>query len=243
MKEYPMTMNKKHFTAISNDLIKGKQSMTLQEARIIRLLVTQVVKEDKDLKTYTCRIADLANFLGVPSENLYRDVRSICKQLMTRTIYVGTEDPKMPWKIFQWVQRAEYDGNGNLTLMLSNQIAPYVVNLEQWFTQYKIGNILAMDSYYAIRLYELLRCDDGIRRHTEPFHEYTVQELRSYFNCEKKYKTTAEFNRKVTIVAINEINSKTDIKVDVEYRKTGRAITSIRFYIMPNSELVGQMTL
>lgn len=53
-----MQYNSEYFTVAANDIIKGKQSMTLQTARLIRLLVTQVVKEDKDLKTYSCRITE-----------------------------------------------------------------------------------------------------------------------------------------------------------------------------------------
>lgn len=47
-----MTYNDKHYAVMANDIVKGKQEMTLWEARIIRLLITQAVKEDKDLKTY-----------------------------------------------------------------------------------------------------------------------------------------------------------------------------------------------
>lgn len=242
-KIYPMALEKKHYTVLANDLIKGKQSMTLQEARILRLLITQVVKEDKDFKTYTCRISDLAKFLGITSESLYRDIPKICKQLLSRIIYVGTGDPKKPWKIFQWLQLAQYDGNGNLTLMLSNQIAPYVLGLEKWFTQYQIGNVLALDSFYAIRLYELLRCDDGVTRQERSYLEYTVQELRTFFDCENKFNQIGQLKEKVIERAIKEINEKTDIRVSVEYIKTGRAVTSIRFYVMPTPELLGQQVL
>lgn len=243
MKEFPMKLDKKYYTVLANDLIRGKQSMSLQEARIVRLLVTQVVKEDKDFKTYACRITDLASFLGIAKNNLYRDIQRICESLIEKKIKVSTGNPKEPWRIFQWIQLAQYDGNGNLTLMLSNQIAPYVLNLEKWFTQYQIGNILAMDSYYAIRLYELLRCDDGITRQEKAYQEYTVQELRVFFDCEEKFSKISQFKLKVIDTAISEINKKTDIRVSVEYKKTGRAITSLRFYIMPTPELLGQQRL
>ena len=77
-KDYDMTYNAEHYTVAANDIIKGKQSMTLQTARLIRLLITQVVKEDKDLKTYSCRIIDLAKFLNIDSSNLYKHIRTIC---------------------------------------------------------------------------------------------------------------------------------------------------------------------
>lgn len=242
-----MNYEKNHYVVMANDLIKGKQEMTLQEARVIRLLVTQVVKEDKDLKTYTCRIQDLAKFLGIDSSNLYRDIFEFCNGLLGKKVRIYTGNPKQPWDIFQWVQLARYDGNGTLTLMLSEQIKPFVIELNSYFTKYQLGNVLAMQSYYAIRLYELIKCQDGITREEKDFHEFSITYLREYFCCENKYKKIIDFKRKVIETAINEINDKTDMRLVVEYMKTGRAITSVRFYIHANhhpaeEQLEGQLS-
>lgn len=238
---YPVVYNKEHYTVMANDIIKGKQDMTLQQARMIRLLVTQVVKQDKNLKTYTCRIQDLARFLSIDSSNLYKNVQKFCSDLLSLQVHVSTENPKEPWKIFQWMQLAEYDGNGNLTLELSNKIKPYVVELEKWFTQYKLGNVLAMQSFYSIRLYELIKCQDGITRTEKYFNEFTMEYLRQYFCCEKKYKLNKDFKKNVIEVAVRGINEKSDIRLSpVEYIKTGRTITSVRFYVHDN---YGQLKL
>jgi len=241
-KIYPVTYNKEHYVVVSNDIIKGKQEMSLQQARIIRLLITQVVKEDKDLKTYTCRIQDLATFLNIPSSNLYRDVRQLCDDLLGLKVRVGTNNPKQPWEIFQWVQLAKYDGNGNITLMLSNQIKPFVIELNEYFTQYQQTNILTMQSYYAIRLYELLKMTDGIEKYKSEF-TFSVVELREYFCCENKYKSFKDFRIYVIETAIKEINLKTDLMVTPIYKKMGRAFTHINFEVHCQSkkQLEGQV--
>lgn len=229
-KIYPIAYDKKHFVVMSNDIIKGKQEMSLQQARIIRLLITQVVKQDKDLKTYTCRIHDLAEFLEIATSNLYRDVRQLCSDLLKLQVKIGTGNPREPWRIFQWLQLAQYDGNGNITLMLSNQIAPFVLELDKYFTQYQQANILTMQSYYAIRLYELLKMQYGINQYTSNFN-FTIDELREYFCCENKYKAFKDFRVRVIEIAVNEINSKTDLLVTPTYLKTGRTITNIDFEV------------
>lgn len=234
--KYPIQYNREHYTVMANDVIRGKQEMTLQEARIIRLLITQVAKEDKDLKTYTCRVKDFAAFLGVTSQSLYRDVKNICEDLLKRIVRIGTGDPKQPWKSFQWVQLAEYDGNGNITLMLSEQIRPFVLALDRWFTRYRLRDILSMNSFYAIRLYELIQCVDGETGGVRDVQEYTIQYLREFFCCENKYGTTAEFNRKVIGTAVREINAKSDLWLDVLYKKTGRSITSAEFRVSVNPQ-------
>lgn len=235
VKKYAMTYNSEHYTVAANDIIKGKQAMTLQTARLIRLLITQVVKEDTDLKTYTCRIADLANFLNVPSSNLYRDIRQICNCAMCSTVSIGDGDPKHPWKMFHWLSTAQYDGAGTLTLRLSDEIKPYVLELEKWFTQYQLKNILEFSSYYAIRLYELIKCRDGENKNSQSELEFSIDELRTFFDCEKKYQKISQFKEKVINIAVREINEKSDIWVNPTYQKTGRMITSVVFEIHTNA--------
>jgi plasmid replication initiation protein len=239
-----LAYNENHNTVMANDIVKGKQEMTLQEARLLRLLITQIAQEDKDLMTYTTKISELAEFLGIPKNNLYRDVRDICRSLIRRGVSVGTRNPRQPWKEFQWLQLAEYDGNGNITLMLSNQIKPFVIGLSEYFTQYKLANILAMNSVYAIRLYELLKCNDHKR--VDDYPTYTVKELRQAFECEKKYKLFADFKRYTIDVSVREINTKTDLYISrVEYIKDSRAVVGLKFiygYLKPQ-QLPGQFSL
>lgn len=226
----PMVYNKEHYTVMANDIVRGKQEMSLQEARIIRLLITQVVKEDKDLKTYSCSIKDLATFLEIDDSNLYRDIKTICENLLQRIVRVESGDPKKPWKAFQWVQKAEYDGAGTITLMLSEQISPYVLELDRYFTQYQLENVLYMNSFYAIRLYELLRADCYTLSSCS--NEYSVNFLRTFFSCEDKYKLYGDFKRRVLEVAVKEINSKADIEIiNMNEYKTGRRITSVEFQV------------
>lgn len=234
VKKYEMTYNSDHYTVAANDIIRGKQSMTLQTARLIRLLITQVVKEDKDLKTYVCKISKLAEFLNIPSSNLYRDIREICDCAMKSVVYIGTGNPKEPWKMFHWLDTAEYDGNGVITLKLSEKIKPYVLELEKWFTQYQLKNILEFNSYYAIRLYEIIKCEDGSTGGMKSELEFEIEELRQYFDCENKYIRISQFKEKVIEVAVREINDKSDIYIIPTYKKTGRAITSVSFEIHAN---------
>lgn len=232
--KYEITYNSEHYTVAANDIIRGKQTMTLQTARLIRLLITQVVKEDKDLKTYACRIQDLAQFLNISPDNLYRDIDGICDSAMKSIVYIGTGNPQKPWKRFQWMSSAEYDGAGTLTLRLSDEIKPYVLELDKWFTQYKLKNILEFKSYYAIRLYELIKCEDGLTYNEKETIDFEISELRTYFDCEKKYERVSQFKAKVIDIAVREINEKSDMYIVPIFKKTGRTFTSVEFEIHPN---------
>ena len=223
--------NKNHYTVMANAIIRGKQTMSLQEAKLIRLLITQIAKNDKDFKTYQVNIKELARFLEVPDNNLYRDIRNICDKLLTRIVRINTNDPTKPWKVFQWLQPAEYDGHGTITLMLSNQIAPYLLQLNAWFTQYQLKNILAMKSFYSIRLYELLKLSVGEDRRKKMEYIFSIQALREYLECESKFKKIIDFKKYVLDIAVRDISEYSEYNCRYEGKKTSRSITDIIFYL------------
>jgi len=225
--------NKEHYAVMANEIIKGKQAMSLQEARLIRLLIMQVSKDDADFKTYKVNIHDLADFLDIDPSNLYREIREICQSLMTRTIKIQKENE---WKIFQWLQLAEYDGRGTITLMLSNQIAPYLLQLKSWFTKYQLKNILVMKSFYSIRLYELLKLTIGEDRKKIMRYTFEVQYLREYFECEIKFKKIIDFKKYVLDIAVRDISEYSEYNCTYECQKTGRTITEVIFLLEEKEE-------
>jgi len=228
-----ISYNKDYYAVMANAIIKGKQTMSLQEAKLLRLLITQIAKNDTDFKTYKININELANFLEVDSSNLYREVRNICQSLMTRTIKIqkGNE-----WEIFQWLQLAKYDGKGTITLMLSNQIAPYLLQLNAWFTKYQLKNILAMKSFYAIRLYELLKLTVGEDRKKRLKYTFSVQYLRECLECEQKFERIIDFKKKVLDIAVRDISQYSEYNCTYECQKTGRTITEVVFLLEEKEE-------
>ena len=235
-KSREMVLNEDYYTVAANDIIKGKQAMKLQTARLIRLAITQVAQQDKALQTSTVSITNLAEFLNISRDNLYRDIREICKQAMESVVYIGTPNPKNPWKMIHWIGCAEYDGAGELTIKLSHELKPYVLELDKWFTQYQLKNILEFTSFYAIRLYEILKCAEGEDPYENKGREYyyTIEELRQFFGCEDKYERVSQFKAKTIEVAVREINEKSDIEVYHEYKKRGREVVGVTFGVTMN---------
>lgn len=225
--------NQRHIST-ANELIKGKQGkMSLQLARLIRIAISQVSRADTELLEYTCKLIDISDFLQIPKNNLYRDIDKITDEGLRSVITI--RQPDMSYKKFQWLSLCRYNNNnGTLTIRLHNELKPYITQLENYFTQYQLENILQLNSYYAIRLYELIRCDDGITRNSKSYINYSIDFLRDYFGCEKKYKRIVDFKKKVIDVAVREINNKSDYLLYPSYKKEGRSIKEITFEIHTN---------
>lgn len=238
MDEKKMNLNTSYPVCMDNDLITGKQCMGLNEAKLLRLAIMQVVKEDADLKTYKVRIIDLATALGIPSGNLYRDVRDMCKSLMTQVVIIGDHTkPKKAWKMFQWVSCAEYDGNGTITIALHDSLKPYLLGLSQWYTTYSCDSILAMKSVFAIRLFELIRAEmrfNGLPPKEGIAVMLYLDNIRKACDCEKTFKQFGQFREKVIDISLREINEKTGFKMSYNkesYVKEGKKVIGIRFIV------------
>ena len=62
----------------ANELLRSKQSdLTLMESKLIRLAVSQIMKGDKDLRTYKVNVSQLAEFLEVPKTCLLYTSRCV----------------------------------------------------------------------------------------------------------------------------------------------------------------------
>ena len=112
-KTFELKLNSDYYVVTANDLIKGRQKMSLREAQLLYIAMAQVVKEDKDFKTYTTTVPELAAFMGIDPNSLYRDLEGICTNLLQRVvkIQIGGENARgrKKWKAFQWINCAEYD--------------------------------------------------------------------------------------------------------------------------------------
>ena len=227
----------------ANELIRSRQDeLTLLEAKIVRLAIAQVLKDDTDLITYTCKVTDLAKFFGLKPSNVYAEMNTLTTGLLTKVIKITTgrhtKTGKCNYIKFHWVDYAKYE-NGVITLKLSEHLKPYLLGLNELFTMYGITNILGLPTNYAIRLYELLSSFQNLSQDS-PYMDseiqlkkneivFSVEYLRDYFNCLGKYKNTNDFLKRIITPSIDSINKKTVLKVDFRKVHTGRKITHIVF--------------
>lgn len=236
-KEYPLKLNPDYYVVTANDLIKGRQKMSLREAQLLFIAISQVVREDKDFKTYTTTVTELANFMGIDENSLYRDLEGICTSLCKQVVKIqigGTNARgKAKWKVFSWVQSAEYD-SGKLTLRLSDDIKPYLLELDKYYTQTQLGTLMTFRSYYTTRLYQYLRADTGAKWESVEEWCFTCEELRELFQVkEKQYKLPRDLIRYTIMPALEELgNSDYAYIWDYEEHrasKRGRPLTGVSF--------------
>ena len=236
-KQYPIKYDTTYRVVTANDLIKGRQKMTLREAQLLFIAISQVVYEDKDFKTYVTTVPELARFMGIDENSLYRDLESICTSLMQRVIkiQIGGENAKgrKKWEIYHWVSSAKYD-NGTLTIRLSEDIKPYLLELEAHYAQPFLGTLMTFRSYYATRLYQYLLAENNERWGSVEEWCFTCEQLRELFQVgEKQYPRNYDLVRYTIKPALDELGASNFAYVwDYEEHRAarrGRPLESVSF--------------
>lgn len=215
----------------SNKLISANYNLSLQEQKIILTLASMVQPQDTEFKEYEFKIKDFIKLLDIKDEKKYIEVPKITKDLMKKVFEI--RDDK---KILQlaWLNSVEYElGAGMVRLQFSPKLKPYMLELKELYTSYRLENVLSLKSKYSIRLYEVLKSNAFKKQVT-----IELEELKSMVGAkEKAYSIYNNFKNRILLKAQEELEEKTDIYFEFEELKTGRKVTGIKFIIHTNKAL------
>ena len=219
----------------SNSLIEARYRLSVQEQRLLAIMVSDINPEDRDFKKYRYRISDILEWLDIEDKGYYKKIREVTRRLLTRVVTIHQGNT-----LFQttWLAGAKYYfKEGVIELSFHPDLKPYLLQLKECFTKYALKNVLELKSKYAFRLYELLKQYQAIGT-----RKFSLKELRELLGIEQEeLKLWIDFKRRVLEISKREINAKTDIKIDYKTEKVGRKIEYIIFSI-ETKEKVNKIT-
>ncbi|WP_176345149.1 RepB family plasmid replication initiator protein [Priestia aryabhattai] len=226
------SINIKNWVTKSNILIESTYKLSLQEQRILLIMASKVQPNDETLKTYRFRAKDFIEIVGnKKGTGFYSYLKEIVNGLQTKILTIKEKGRQ---RNYNWVITSIYEENeGYITLQFHPSLKYLFLELKEKFTSYQLENVVRLNSVYSIRIYELLKQYERLRK-----RELTLEELRHFLAIEPtKYKQYGHFKSKVLAVAQKEINNKTDIYFEFVEIKTGRKVTSIEFIITSSPAL------
>lgn len=219
--------------AQSNKLVEAhyRQEYTVQEQRTVLWVIGEIHKEDfiyhekNKLKEIQIAASDYANLMDIPVKNVYRDAKKIGESLMEKVLAI--KEPN-GWLLIHWLSSMRYD-NGIITVKIHPDLIPYLIDLKEKFTSFKLENILYLNSSYAIKIYQLLA-----QYKINGKREITLNDLRSILGIGeiKTYQAYGAIKRRILEVAKREINEKTDLSFSYKTDKQGsRKVVKLIFKI------------
>ena len=238
-------MNRKKAIIVkSNDYVLAHYHLETYEQKIILLCISKIKQnqlEGKAALDFTLQVSEIKKFLGIKSNDIYKELKNIALKLTDHFIEIEIEKG---FKMIRPFPYAEYS-NGQFILHFEKSMEPQLINLASNYTQYALDNVKMLKSTYSIRLYEVLKSYEFKKT-----QKLELEELKEMIGVKEKiimdsskpktgenilikdkYKLYGDFKRRVLVIAQKEIEKSTDIRFDFEEIKSGRKVTQIIFKI------------
>jgi plasmid replication initiation protein len=215
-----------------NSLTTARYDMTALEMDIMFALLARLSKDDKPGTMYQLRVQELEKLTG--RDWNYHRLGPAVTSLVGRNYHIEDGDS---WLKVAMLASAEYlKGQGIIELEVSEKLRPYLVDLKNNFTSYKLHSVLSLSSKYAKRIYELASQwkDLGETK------TYSLDEFKFMLALKdpagkgkEQYKQISQLKEFVLDIAREQINEHTDLHVSYELVKEGRSYQKVRFFVVP----------
>lgn len=246
----------------ANYLIEHRIGMTKDENRFFLSLVSLISGKDDNTLTYQIPVSDFAETWGIDPDRKYHAIKRVCTSLRHRgfTLEAIDADGKRMYLDTAILAGSQYkQGEAVVNVSISAEIKPFLQNLHNNFTPYRLRQVVELDRAGAtvstIRLYEI--CCEWLHRGG---HIYTIAELREVLdlysykfikaNGKKiyavdengqrvrdkiKYPRVNGMKEKIINPAVALINEHTDL--DVSYEILGRGLSAaVKFTVAKKAD-------
>ena len=134
---------------------------------------------------------------------------------------------------FTLMSNAQYlKGEGRISCSFNSYVVPHLIGLQNKFTTYPLGSTVDFKSSYTWRIYEVLVSWAKDRKDTDGilagWFTTEIVELRQMLGVPNSYRWS-DFKRQVLDTAKAELLEKANIELEIQYVKTGRKISHLKF--------------
>lgn len=226
---FPQLYKSRNTTAQHNDLIQACYEMTLNEKRVLMLGLWKISEHHRENYPYeldfTITATEWAKFFRLKSNAVYSEFKKAIESLRKRGVKLKHTDTS--GEVFGWIEKYKYwDKEGTITGTFTRRAAEYLTGLTGNYTQVDLLTIANLQSFYAIRLYELLRQWNS---HKEKKLDITVDRLREILCLTDEYPRFSKLRKWVIDPAIEQLTMHTDIKPTLEVFYIGKTAAQLIF--------------
>jgi plasmid replication initiation protein len=224
-------MNKELEVRQANALTNARYEYTETQANIFLVLLSKLRKDSPD-DVYQISVPELEK---LTSKKLnYKQLRNSTEEMMGRVHKIHTHhNGKEVFRQLVLFKRIDYIlGTGTIELEFNEYAIPYLFDLKNNFTSFQVQAALNLPSKHAKRIYQICSQwkDKGQTK------KVAILDLKKTLGLaddkgNEEYTILAMFKKKVLDVAVKQINEKTDLRIDYQLEKVGRAFQNIFFTV------------
>ncbi|MBQ6975657.1 MAG: replication initiation protein [Selenomonadaceae bacterium] len=210
----------------ANALIEASYSMTINEQRLLLACISQIdsrqaIEEGKEFVLTVQQAQDLF-FQDSDRMAAFQMLQRSAEHLFRREVRITLDENRE--LLTHFVQAVTFDKvKKEIRVLFAEKIKPYLTQLENNFTKYRLANIVHLKSAYAVRFYQLLCEWQGQGRDMEILSFEKINEMLG-----SPYTEFGKFRKYVLDIAVEQINIYTDFVVHYAQQKTGRKVSHIQ---------------
>lgn len=239
-------LDKKNYNLLvkHNNLIQCKYTLDPIEQKLLYKVFEEIQNNDYQSQEIILKFKDF-----------YREFKGVLKSNISKKEFInlikGTQK-KMPYILKSdgtYIETQWYKIKGKLdlesldlildevTLIIDDDVFEYVRSLNRNFTGLKLETLYSFKSFYSMRIYELIKQWSNTKKEII-FKPSSLKELLGVDKI-SGYKNYTNFRKKVIDKAINEINEKSELDVEVIHdKKGGKSVKEIKFIIKNDKEKI-----
>ena len=225
-----------------NKLIEANYNLSTMQQKVLLKAISTIEPNDTNKHIYKFSIKDFAESVNLKDKkSIYTQMKTVCSQLTDlKKLYIEKENGGFAY--INWTASAEYiPKEAVVEIEFSQKLMPYLIELKEQFTTYYLANVMQLKSSYSIRIFELLKQYEKLKKRTISLEKLRLQlgttEIDQNGKVVKEdYELYGHFKTRVLLVAQKELKQKTDICFNFKEIKEGRKVVAIEFEILENTK-------
>jgi len=233
--DHPMLLTEadsspRQWVAVSNEMIMARLDWDIMMHRILMVLISQIdSKNDDSFQIQRVPVRRIREIAQVNQKSIYEEMVEATARLVREPIEfegAGHED----YAAYPIFSTCKYKSREGMIEAKFNQDArPYLLQLRDHFTQYRLRQAIPLSTPYAIRTYEIAKMIErpGERRS----RQIPVGRFRKMFGLEDKYARHRDMRRRVIDPSVEQVNEKTDVDVRCEDVRDGQTPVALQWTV------------
>lgn len=212
----------------SNDLIqKSRFELTTMQQKLVLFLASKTKPYDEDFKIHEFSVAEFCSVCGIDesSGGNYTGIKKAIKEIADKSIWITLENGQET--LLRWIEKPYIDKrSGVIKIRFDKDMKPFLLQLQDNFTQYELAWTIQFKSKYSIRLYEFVK---SIHYNKLAAYEriFTLDELRKILGAEEVHKEWKNFRARVLEPAVKEINEYSNQTIEYSPMMKGKAVERV----------------
>jgi hypothetical protein len=228
----------RQWVAVSNEMIMARLDWDIMMHRILMVLISQIdSKNDDSFQIQHVPVRRIRDMAQVSQKSIHEEAAKATARLVREPIEFWSADKK-DYEGYPIFSTCKYKSReGRIEAKFNEDAQPYLLQLREHFTQYRLRQAIPLSTPYAIRTYEISKMIE--RPDERRSRQIPVSRFRKMFGLEDKYDRHRDMRRRVIDPSIEQVNEKTDVNVRCEDVRDGQTPIALQWAVEP-AETAGE---